>query len=89
MHISCHDKWKAKCHQLEHRNLSVCFVLVQIEMDFPLTDQDCLKSPIFPSDRTFENNLHAMAALRNWLPVYTHAQHTFQNQPWLNVEVET
>jgi hypothetical protein len=31
-----------------------CFVLVQIQTDFPMTDQEIsLKSPVFPSDKTF------------------------------------
>jgi hypothetical protein len=39
MLISCHDKWKAKCCQLENPELSV-FVSVQIQMDFSSTDQE-------------------------------------------------
>jgi hypothetical protein len=32
----------------------VCFILVQIQRDFPPTDQEIsLKSSIFPSDKTF------------------------------------
>jgi hypothetical protein len=55
MLISCRDVWEAKCRQSENPKLSVSlFVLVQIEKDFPPTDQEIsLKSPIFPSDKNF------------------------------------
>jgi hypothetical protein len=62
----------------------VCFVLVQIETYFPSTGQEIsLKSPIFTSDKPFQNNFRAMAAVRKWQPAYTRAQHTCQNRPRL------
>jgi hypothetical protein len=51
LHMFWRDEWEAKSENLR---LSVCFVLVQIQTDFPSKDQEIsLKSPIFPSDKTF------------------------------------
>jgi hypothetical protein len=56
---------------------TISFILVQIQTDFPSTDQETsLRSPIFPSTKLFQNNLHATAATRHWPPACTHAQHS-------------
>jgi hypothetical protein len=76
--ISSRDKWEAKCCQSE--NTKVSSFLVQFQTDFPSTDQEIsLKSPVFPLVKLFQNNLHAMAALRNWPSA---CMHSCQNRPW-------
>jgi hypothetical protein len=55
----------------------VCFVLVEIQLDFP---RQIKKFPsnlqFFPLIILFQNNLHATASLTDRPPGYTHAQHT-------------
>jgi hypothetical protein len=50
---------------------------------FPRQIKKFPSNPQFlPPIKFYQNNLHATAALRNWPPVCTHAQHACQNRPW-------
>jgi hypothetical protein len=57
-------------------------VVMSLKQIFPRQIKKFPSNPqFFPLIKLFQNNLHAVATLRNCLPSCTHAQHTCQNQP--------